>query len=319
MRLASKTFLLTLLGTASNAFCPSRTTQLGVSALHTSSLLRHVVEGDADGSSVLDKVQRLLWDAPPVDEQFDSNLKSLFPGAMSNNDFELRVVEVLHGRGLTAANTLLTTCLCSDELATRLADDFAKVYGNNYNLGGLAGFPFAGNIGFETMSGHIPDDGFCLLVYGPHVGVTADGVVGKVERDGVALVDDCCRSAVESYNYLKERKSSDAAESTNGGMQAFTDLQQNAVQNLMQPLVSTRLESSEHPLWDLPYALFESQDNLIREIVHAGLSGTKRGLVMLGGIQINTGPGTPDYFVPLHFEYMNNRGEIVEDMLPTLA
>jgi hypothetical protein len=38
----------------------------------------------------------------------------------------------------------------------------------------IAGFPFTGNTGFGAMAAHIPDDGYCLIVYGPHVGVAAD-------------------------------------------------------------------------------------------------------------------------------------------------
>jgi hypothetical protein len=35
-------------------------------------------------------------------------------------------------------NTLLCTSLCCDELARCLEDDFVKVYGNNFNLGGVS-------------------------------------------------------------------------------------------------------------------------------------------------------------------------------------
>jgi hypothetical protein len=62
----------------------------------------------------------------------------------------------------------------SDELARNLEDDLNKVYGHNFNLGGLSGFPFAGNTGFGAMSAHVPDDGFCLLVHGPHVGISKE-------------------------------------------------------------------------------------------------------------------------------------------------
>ena len=215
----------------------------------------------------------------------------MFPGGMSNSDGDLRVVEILYDKGLTAANTLLTTCLCSDELATRLMDDFAKVYANNENsgalrvftfwgtlalkpcrdtlfcqglrqqynlqLGGLAGFPFAGSIGFETVSGYIRDDRFCLMVHGSHVGVTADGGSGQggMRRRWMIVVE------VPLSPYRTGRTSSGAAESTSGGTQASTDLKRNALQNIMHSL-GNRLERSEHLWWDI-YALFESQDNLI--------------------------------------------------------
>lgn len=54
-----------------------------------------------------------------------------------------------------------------------------------------------------AMSAHIPDDGSCLIVYGPHVGVSKGGVVGKVERRGIELVDNCCGSAIAAAAYLQ--------------------------------------------------------------------------------------------------------------------
>ena len=39
----------------------------------------------------------------------------------------------------------------------------------------------------------------------------------------------------------------------------------------------------------------------------------------MGGVQINTGPDTPDYFVPLRFDYMNYRGDVIDDLLPALT
>ena len=63
------------------------------------------------------------------------------------------MVHALSNKGFTSSNTLLATSLCCDELARNLEDDFIKVYGNNFNLGGLSGFPFAGNTGFGAMAG----------------------------------------------------------------------------------------------------------------------------------------------------------------------
>ena len=53
------------------------------------------------------------------------------------------------------------------------------------------------------MAAHIPDDGFCLIIYGPHVGIARDGTIGKVEREGITLLDNCCGSAIAASNYLQ--------------------------------------------------------------------------------------------------------------------
>lgn len=268
-----------------------------------------------DKASVMDKVKKIFESRPEEDANIDEKVKAKFAGAMSNRELEPAVVEILSGKGYDGENTLLATSLCCDELARRLEDDFVKVYGNNFNLGGLSGFPFAGNTGFGAMAAHIPDDGFCLVVYGPHVGVAKDGTVGKVERAGIELVDNCCGSAIAASNYLSGITQGGATISTN--IQSFTDFQQNAVQELILPH-GKRLADAEDRMAELPYALYDSQDLLVRSIVKAGAAGTKKGLALLGGIQINTAPDTLDYFHPLRFDYMNSKGEVVEDMLPEL-
>ena len=72
-------------------------------------------------------------------------------------------VDILRVKGYTQANTLVATSLCCDELARRLEDDFVKIYGNNFALGGLSGFPFAGNTGFGASGTGPADAEFCWI------------------------------------------------------------------------------------------------------------------------------------------------------------
>ncbi|KAL7458764.1 hypothetical protein ACHAWC_010451 [Mediolabrus comicus] len=252
---------------------------------------------------------------PEEQEAIDKLVKSNFPGAISNRELETKVAAILESKGFTPANTLLCTSLCCDELARNLEDDLNKVYGHNFNLGGLSGFPFAGNTGFGAMSAHVPDDGFCLLVHGPHVGISKDGVVGKVERSGIALVDNCCGSAIAASNYLKGITDGGAKITTK--LQQFSDFQQGAVQELILPF-GKRLNDADNRMKELPYALYDSQDILVRDIINGGKGGIKKGLALLSGIQINTGPDTQDYFHPLRFDYYDSDGNVVESMLESL-
>jgi len=298
---------LSLLLASASAFAPSKSSARSATSIN-------IVVGD-DGVSTADKLESIFASRPQYNEDFDAIIQESFPGAMNNKDLVSNVVNNLTSKGYTGANSLLATSLCCDELARQLEDDFNGIYGNNFNLGGLAGFPFAGNTGFGAMSAHIPDDGFCLVVYGPHVGVAADGTVGVVERSGIELVDTCCGSAVAASNYVKGITDGGAEITTK--LQEFTDFQQGAVRELILPH-GKRLSEAENRMVELPYALYDSQNMLMSEIVNKGIPGIKRGLALLGGIQINTGPDTLDYFVPLRFDLMNYRGEITEEMLPSL-
>jgi Limiting CO2-inducible proteins B/C beta carbonyic anhydrases len=183
-------------------------------------------------------------------------------------------------------------------------------------LGGLSGFPFAGTTGFGAMAAHIPDDGSCLLIYGPHVGITKAGEVGKVERSGIQLIDTCCGSAIAASNYLKGITDGGATITTK--IHSFTDFQQQAVQELILPH-GKRLSAAKNRMIELPSALYATQDILMQEVVLAGAKRIKKnGLALLGGLQINTAPDTYDYFVPLRFDLMNNKGEVVANLLEEL-
>lgn len=261
--------------------------------------------------SAEDLVWNLHQDSPSTDTDYDELIRSTFPGALSNKDLEIRVVSTLAARGFTAANTLLATSLCCDELARRLEDDFVAVYGNNFNLGGLAGFSFAGLTGFENMALHTPDDGSSLIVFGPHVGLSTEGVLGQVERSGVYQVETCCTSAIAAFNYLQGI--------TNDGVNdggSFTDFEQGAVQSLLEPHVAT-LQNSQDAMLELPYLLYDLQDNLLYDIIEKGMNAglVKNNIALLGGIQINTAPQALDYFLPLRFELLDNQGQVVEDLL----
>lgn len=252
-----------------------------------------------------------LYPNPPPRTEYDQIIQDMFPGALSNKDLVTRVVSSLVSKGFTTQNTLLGTSLCSDETAHQLVSDFTQVYGGSFNLGGLAGFPFAGNIGFANMAQHVPDeDGAALIVYGPHVGVSqTTGEVGVVERAGVAQLETCCTSAIVAYETL-QRQGTDAA-------MPMTDLQQAAVQHQIAPYMES-LSESDDPSLELPYVLFYSQNSLWDEIVSSRGINASRGLALLGGVQINTSPNSLDYFVPLRFDFFNREGQRVEDLLDKL-
>lgn len=265
---------------------------------------------------VVDPIDKVFENAPEENDEFDALVQERFPGAISNRKLLTKVVANLEAKGFRGNNTLLATSLCCDELARQLETDFNGIYGNNFALGGLSGFPFAGTTGFAAMTAHIPDDGFSLFVYGPHVGITKEGEVGRVERKGIALVDTCCGSAIKASKYVNGITSGGAKITPH--IQEFTDFQQGAVNELILPH-GYRLSQAENRMIELPHAIYESQTLLVDEIVKNGSLGLKRGLAILGGIQINTCPETLDYFLPLRFEFMNYRGDVEVDMLSQIV
>ena len=79
-----------------------------------------------ENSSMLEKIKLIvaMEDTPEVDPAFDKIVKGHFPNAISNQDLESGVVNVLGKKGFTGSNTLLATSLCCDELARKLEGTF---------------------------------------------------------------------------------------------------------------------------------------------------------------------------------------------------
>lgn len=243
-------------------------------------------------------------------------INETYPGSLTNAELTSKVKSALSSKGY-GSTTILASSLCCDEVNRVLEKDLAAEFGDHFSMGGLAGFAFGGVTSFGAMSHHIPTGGSCLVVYGPHVGVDSSGVVGKVNRRGRPGSGACCGSATAAAGYVKSVmcKEADAA----GVPTELLDAQQSWVNLSLLPF-GERLEKAEDVAVEVPLALFDSQDELMKKIVSAGCGevadpGT---IALLGGIQINTPDGTPDHFLVKVFELRSNKGELIEDLKSSL-
>jgi len=240
-------------------------------------------------------------------------VNEVYPGAVKAADLATLVRKVLAENGYDDSKTLLCTSLCCDEVNRELERDFTHIYSYNFNMGGLAGFPFGGVTSFGAMAHHIPDDGSCLVVYGPHVGIDLDGNVGTLNRRGRDGSGSCCGSANAAYGYVK---SVQAGTAPNSAPEDALDAQQTFVGNMLLPQAS-RLSAAADADVELPLALFDVQDEFMKKIVHAAggeVAGNGK-IALLGGIQINTPEGTSEYFLPKVFEIRSNKGDLVADLM----
>lgn len=238
---------------------------------------------------------------------------SAFPKALTNKVLIDRVTYALMKHGYNRETTILATSLCCDELNRELEKDLAVHYGDNFTMGGLAGFAFGGVTSFGAMADHIPDGGSCLVVYGPHVGVDSAGFIGKIDRRGRKASNACCGSATAAAAYV--------ASVRRGAEEAFMpteciDIQQYFVGKMLLPH-GERLEKASDASIELSLALFDEQDKLMHKIVTAGCGGVPANskIALLGGVQINTPPDCPDYFLPLKFELLDNKGRLLTNLL----
>jgi len=235
--------------------------------------------------------------------------------------FAFQLKDLLAHHGFTASTThlgtsttLLGTSFCCDDVCRDLEDELRAQFDQNQNIGGLAGFCFGGETAFADMLHHIPESGNCILVYGPHVGIDWDGNIGKVNRRGHHGSGACCASANAAAAYAKMVRAGEIEDAEIPD--TILDAQQTWVEKEVLKHAE-RLENAKDPNVELPHVLFDCQNELINQIV-AKACGQIKGqgkIALVGGIQINTPEGTAEYFLPKRFDLLNNKGEVVEDLL----
>ena len=195
-----------------------------------------------------------------------------------------------------------------------------QVFGQNFALGGIAGFPFGGNAAFGAMAHHIPSNGNLLICYGPHVGIDFDGAIGKVNRRGHHGSGTCCNTAIGSLAYVKAVKEG-RVQIRNPAINDPTDAQQVFVDNMLMEHTDRLLEA-ENEMIELPHALFDCQEQLLKKIMDKCCpkdisEGTK--IALLGGVQVNTPEGTPEYFMPKQFHLLDSNGVVKKNLIEKLV
>ena len=146
--------------------------------------------------------------SPPEASPTFQKMHALFPGALPSRAVLHRSAELLHAKlGATPSNTIYADSVCPDEInheESALPFVMAHFWGRRaFPMGGLAGVPFVGKTGFFAFSHHVPEDGNVLILFGPHVGISESGELGKHHRLGQSCESSACGAVLAAYNKCK--------------------------------------------------------------------------------------------------------------------
>ena len=256
---------------------------------------------------------------------FDKSLNAYFPGSITNSEITYRMTKVLRSRGYNEKNTIIGSSLCSDEIndtsssfVTTLAKKVTSLgYGGVFNLGGLGGLPFVGTSGFGAFTSHTPKNGKIIIIFGPHVGVSNDGVIGKVERVGKVAPSTSCGAAVGAYKALMA-----GTVDYNAPLGTRDFQEEYIIQNLRKklgPLAEVEKKGGDGSVTYVTQQMY----NLVWDIMRFNVEtfASKPGfwdscteVILLGGIVVNRGHGVnlvggDDFFQPLTLTTINAQGE----------
>ncbi|MEX0661000.1 MAG: hypothetical protein WD381_03870 [Balneolaceae bacterium] len=225
-----------------------------------------------------------------------STIKKIYPNAEKGDVMTSQCMEKLNNdHQFDSSKTILGTSVCSDEIV-RSATNFRTHIGNQnpFTLGGLAGFPFTGLTGFKAFAGHIPDDGFAIIEYGPHIGISDTGQTGMVVRDGQALETTCCGALMATLDAFKSEKKSE--------LDQELDYQQWKIAEELEESRSAIVNEDE-PLIVATDHMFSQIDNRVKTLLEQTSSHFKnKKVALIGGIIINTDFGHSDWFDLREFE-----------------
>jgi len=182
-------------------------------------------------------------------------------------------------------------------------------WGEVFPMGGIGGAPFVGKTGFNAFAHHVPDGGHVLVLFGPHVAVSAAGELGKYARVGQKAESAACGAVLAAY--------AQACADPAGCRDAAPD-PDDMQQSWLRASVAARLDNIRahpEPLQAVTECAYECvRDHLLRIVNHDFGPGK---LVLLGGIQVNMPLPYEDHFQPRLFQVLSRDADPV-DLLPGL-
>ncbi len=189
---------------------------------------------------------------------------------------------------------LFATSVCADDI--NVSTDFRRVLTRPFTLGGLGGIPFAGLTGMVAFSHHIPDNGSAFIFYGPHIGITDEGELGKMRRPGQAELSNSCGALMLALSRLE------IEDEIYVPMNVEYDYQQVLLERSVMPYKHDILisDNRKKAITEVTYKNIDRQLHFL--IRKAKDEFRCKRIYLLGAIIINTSPEFHDYVEVRNFE-----------------
>ena len=284
-----------------------RAARLGVPIFALSALGIVGSNAPPDSSPLVEAFQEATFEAGrsgSIDRRAEAAMAKYYPGSLGSLTTDKLVSGVLAGRGYTRENTLFATSTCPDEVNSKpreLIDLFKNRWGENFQLGGLAGVPFTGKAGFAAYAHHVPNDGKMLIMFAPHVGVEFDGKVGQLQRVNQDEVSSACGAAVGAFKAIMKEKQDEqgTAYEVQDGVSDYFDAQINFIKLKLKARIEKVMDAPDAQAF-VSYQMYALvREFFIDELLTApGIWDYASEITVLGGIMVNRGVGG-DRFQPL--------------------
>lgn len=232
-----------------------------------------------------------------LQRKFDEVVKANFPNALDAKDTSIHYLGKMQLEyKIDISKVLMATSVCSDDINVPSTTFFNVLFGP-FNMGGLGGLPFSGQTGMTAFAHHIPDEGSAFIFYGPHIGITIDGELGKMHRPRQEETGNSCGALMLALSRLEDKDYKPVINDD--------DYQQMKLEESLLPYRDEILKS-DSPEKAITEATFKIINDKIYEYVKTCKDEFHVDRVtLLGGIVINTDYGMDDYFDARNFEVVH--------------
>ena len=200
------------------------------------------------------------------------------------------VLEIATQEGIEMNSILVATSFCFDELNHHPAKMNLPSPSGTFIMGGLAGYPFVGEIGLTAFSDHIPDGGAALFIFGSHIGISRTGEVGKIRRVGQHRHTNTCGALMMVQDHVLSTSihQVDPAD--------YSEFQPEFLALRLLPNVE-EIRNADIPILKTTHLVYdEIEKEILALILHHPTLLDKYPVYILGGIVINTDETMPNYF-----------------------
>jgi hypothetical protein len=200
------------------------------------------------------------------------------------------ILEIAEQECIEMSRIIVATSFCFDELNHQAAKMNLPALQGTFIMGGLAGYPFVGEIGLTAFSDHIPDAGAALIIFGSHIGVSRSGEIGKIKRVGQKRHTNTCGALmmVQEHVLSSEIHEIDPAD--------YAEFQPEFLALRLLPRAG-EIREAQIPILKTTHLVYEEIEREILSLIlnHPDITG-RFPVYILGGIIINTDENLPNYF-----------------------
>jgi hypothetical protein len=203
-----------------------------------------------------------------------------YPNAVTTIDSVNKIIDfVEYELDLEPKQVMLADSICSDDVNSIQYPARTQEFLGPFKMGGLDGFPFTGLTGMGAFASHVPDDGAVFIYYGPHIGITKEGVIGEIQRIGQSKKSGCCGAAKGALAKLLTSQ-------IVAGNISELDYQMNTIEQILLHQ-QQRILDAKTPLYEATEVIYEAIDKRINELVDKTNYQCKY-VILVGAILINS-------------------------------